>query len=348
MINVGIIGCGRIAQERHLPEYAENEQVNIVGVFDLNQARAEELAEKYGAKVYSSYEELLGDESIQAVSVCTANHTHAGITIAALKAGKHVLCEKPMAVTLEQCEEMVRTAKECGRYLMIGHNQRLAKAHARAKELLDAGMIGKILTFQTRFTHRGPESWTVDPKRVWFFDKEKSAFGAMADLGIHKTDLIQFLTGQKVSEVSAALATLDKKTADGSPIGVDDNAICIYRMDGGILGTMTAGWTCYGAEENATVLYGTGGVMRIYEDPRYSIVVEQRDGSRICYEIDSIQTNDCQTNSGVIDLWIDCLINDREPEISGEEALFAMRAVFAALESARCGHTVKVRELEGV
>ena len=135
-IKVGIIGCGKIAQVRHIPEYAANPHVEVYGFYDINQDRTAELAEKYGGKAYASYQELLADESIEAVSVCTANHAHAEVTIAALKAGKHVLCEKPMAVTLEECEAMVAAAKESGKYLMIGQNQRLAKAHAKAKELI--------------------------------------------------------------------------------------------------------------------------------------------------------------------------------------------------------------------
>ena len=262
MIHVGVIGCGKIAQVRHLPEYADNEEAQIDGVYDLNPERAKEIAEKYGARSYSSYEELLENPEIGAVSVCVANDAHAEITIAALKAGKHVLCEKPMAVTLDQCNAMVETARACGKYLMIGHNQRLAKAHRMAKKLLEKGEIGNILTFKTSFAHSGPENWAIDRNNMWFFDKNKSAFGAMADLGIHKTDLIQFLTGQKVSEVSAVITTLDKRDSSGQLIGVDDNAICIYKMDRGTVGTMTASWTCYGPEDNSTILYGTDGVMR--------------------------------------------------------------------------------------
>ena len=143
----------------------------------------------------------------------------------------------------------------------------------------------------------------------------------------------------------AYLGTLDKCTADGKKIGVDDNAICIYEMDGGAVGTMTASWTYYGAEDNSTILYGTKGIMRIYDDPNYSIVVIGRDGEKTLYEIDKIQTNDNQTSSGVIDLWVKCLKEQTPPEISGEEALDAMKAVFAALESAQSGKTVQIEEV---
>ena len=247
-IRVGIIGCGKIAQVRHIPEYVANPNVELYGFYDINQARTEELAKKYGGKAFASYEELLADPEIEAVSVCAANHAHAEISIAALKAGKHVLCEKPMAVTLAECEAMVAAAEEAGKYLMIGQNQRLAKAHSKAKELIEQGAIGKVLTFRTIFGHGGPETWSIDPgSNVWFFDKTKAAMGAMADLGIHKTDMIQYVLGSKIVKTQAILTTLDKKDATGGLIGVDDNAICIYQMENGVIGTMTASWTYYAA-----------------------------------------------------------------------------------------------------
>lgn len=344
MFNIGIIGCGKIAQVRHIPEYAENPDAKLCGYFDLNRERAEKLAEEYGGKVYDSYEEMLADESIDAVSVCVANNMHAEITVAALHAGKHVLCEKPMAMNLEQCEAMVKAAQETGKFLMIGHNQRLAKAHAEARKLIEDGLIGDIITFKTNFAHGGPETWSIDPgKNVWFFDKTRAVMGAMADLGIHKTDLVQFLTGSKVCEVTAFMGTLDKRDGSGNLISVDDNAICIYRMENGAVGTMTASWTCYGAEDNSTILYGTKGVMKIYSDPQHSIVVELKGGEVKYYDIDQIQTNDNQTKSGVIDLFMECLVTNTPPEISGEEALAAMKAVFAAVESSETGKTVKIK-----
>ena len=257
MIGVGIIGCGKIAQVRHVPEYMENSEVCLKGFFDKNYERSTQLAERYGGRAYKTYEELLADSEIEAVSICVANSAHAEITIAALKAGKHVLCEKPMATNLQDCEAMVEVAKENGKYLMIDQNQRLAKAHVMAKQMLENGIIGKVVTFRTTFGHGGPETWSVDPgKNTWFFDRKNAVMGAMADLGIHKTDLIQYLLSQTVVETTAKLLTLDKRGSDGKLIGVDDNAFCIYKMSDGCVGTMTASWTYYGAEDNSTILYG--------------------------------------------------------------------------------------------
>ena len=343
MFKIGIIGCGKIAQVRHIPEYEANPNSQLYGFYDINVERAEKLAEKYNGKAYESYEEMLNDPEIEAVSVCAANSVHAEITVAALKAGKHVLCEKPMATTLEDCEVMVKAAQESGKYLMIDQNQRLAKAHVEAKKMIDNGLIGDIVTFRTTFGHGGPETWSIDPgQNTWFFDRTKAAMGAMADLGIHKTDLIQFLTSQRVVETTAQIMTLDKKDAKGELIGVDDNAICIYKMSGGAVGTMTASWTYYGAEDNSTVLYGTKGIMRIYDDPAHSIVVVAKDGTRTEYDVEAIQTNDNQTSSGMIDLFMKCLVDSKEPEISGASVLHAMRAVFASIEASENGCTISV------
>lgn len=343
MLRIGVIGCGKISQVRHLPEYADREDCRITALYDINLERARELAAQYGAVAYESCEALLASGEVDAVSVCSANTTHAQIAIAALKAGKHVLCEKPMATTLEDCEAMVAAAAESGKRLMIGQNQRLAGAHAKAKELIDEGAIGKVISFQTAFRHGGPETWSVDPgQATWFFDKKRAAMGALADLGVHKADLIQYLTGQTIAEVTAAATVLDKKFADGSPITVDDNAFCIFRMDGGAVGTMDVSWTNYGPEDNSTILYGTEGVLRIYDDAQHTLILHKKGGETVNYDVDQIQTNDNQTKSGIIDLFVEWIKDEKAPGISGQSVLPAMRAVFGVLDSAEKKCAVKV------
>lgn len=343
MIQVGVIGCGRIAQTRHLPEYAANPEVKIAAVYDLCKERAGEMGKMYGAAVYDSYEELLNDPGIDAVSVCVANACHCEVSVKAMRAGKHVLCEKPMAVSLEQCEKMVQVSRETGKYLMIGHNQRFTRAHREAKRLLEQGAIGELLTFRTSFGHAGPESWTIDRKQNWFFDKTQAQFGAMADLGVHKTDLLRYLTGREIAAVKAYMGTLHKRNADGSKIGVDDNAFCIYEMEDGTAGILSASWTYYGKEDNSTVLYGSDGILYIYCDPRYPLVLEKKNGEKLYYEMEQMQTNDNQTKSGVIDAWVDSILEKKKPEVSGEDALNTMRAVFAAVRSASGGQAEKIR-----
>ena len=119
MLRVGVIGCGSIAKQRHGYEYFHNANVEIKGFFDRRQERVEALTALYGGRVYATIDEMLADSEIDAVSVCLANAAHAEVSIKALRAGKHVLCEKPMAVTLEECEAMLAAARESGKRLMI-------------------------------------------------------------------------------------------------------------------------------------------------------------------------------------------------------------------------------------
>lgn len=346
MLKIGIIGCGKITEVRHAPEYAENPNCQLAAFFDVVPERAKALAEQYGGVAYDSIEALLASD-VDAVSVCVANAYHAQASIQALKAGKHVLCEKPMATTPEDCEAMVAAAKAAGKFLMIGQNQRLAKAHVKAREIIESGEMGKVITFETHFAHPGPEGWT-GVRDSWFFDKKVASFGVMADLGVHKTDLIHYLTGKKIVRTSAVLATLDKTFSDGRPITVDDNAYAIYTMEDGVVGTMHVSWTNYGNENNSTKIYMEGGVLRMYDDPKYSLIVEKRDGEVIPYELDLLtsnkeQTTGGRTSTGVIDAFVESIITNTPPAISGESAMHAMKVVFANEQSAQLGKAVDVQ-----
>ena len=337
MIRIGIIGCGKIAQVRHLPEYAANPHVELAGYYDLNTQRAQEMAAQYGGKVYESYFDLLNDPSIDAVSICVENRSHAEITTYALYAGKHVLCEKPMAVTLAECESMVAAAERNGKHLMIGHNMRFDPVHRKAKQMLDSGIIGDVITFRTILGNSGPEGWSLEG--TWFFDKNKAAMGALSDMGIHKVDLIQYLLGQKVIETTAKVVTLNKRDDNGKLISVDDNALCILKMSGGALGTMAASWTVYGHECQSTVLYGTKGLMMIYSEPSAPIIINDLEGHRTSFAFETTSHN-----SGVIDEFVDALEQNREPEVSGKEALSTMRAIFGSIKSSEIGRTVSVND----
>ena len=221
------------------------------------------------------------------------------------------------------------------------------RPYQEAKKLIERGDIGSVLTFKTTFGHGGPETWSVDAgPQNWFFDKKRAAMGAMADLGVHKTDLIQYLLNDTVEETTAKVTTLDKKDSNGNLIGVDDNAICIYKMKSGIIGTMTASWTYYGEEDNSTIIYGTEGMLKIYHDPKYCIELIRKDGGKVFYDIDQIQTNDNQTKSGIIDAFVESVENDTEPAVPGKSVLSAMKAIFGSLKSSELGRTVRVDEEE--
>lgn len=347
-LNVGIIGCGRITELRHAPEYQNNPRANIAGFTDSRDERAKEMVKLFGGKVYKTLEDMLADDSIDAVSVNVANIAHAEVAIKALDAGKHVLLEKPMAVTLKECEDIVAAGKRNKKLVMLGHNQRFARAHVKARDMIRGGLIGTPLAFRTTFGHSGPENWTGNSDS-WFIHKDRAAFGVLADLGIHKTDLIHFLLEDPIVEVSAFLGTLDKRYPDGDKIDLEDNATCLYRTHAGAMGTMHVSWTFNSGEDNSTRIYGTKGVLRMYDDPKYSLIFEPVEGKVKRYKLDELTSNEDQNagkaaNTGVIDAFVSAVLDNIHPVIDGAEALKAMRVIFAAAASARSGKMVKVKQ----
>ncbi|TDL33129.1 Gfo/Idh/MocA family oxidoreductase [Jeotgalibacillus sp. S-D1] len=338
-IRVGIIGCGSITKHRHFPEYMAHSQAEIVAVCDLNEDRAKGYAEKAGAKVYTSYQELLSDSSIDAVSVNLPNALHAPVSIQALKAGKHVLCEKPMATSIEEANEMIQTAEQEGKTLMIGHNQRFVASHELARNYIKEGKLGRVYSFRTAFGHGGPEGWSADGRDSWFFEKDQAFIGAMGDLGVHKSDLIRYIFDQDVKEVGGFVDTLAKEDAS-----VDDNAVCIVKLMDGTMGTLTASWSHNEFGDNATVIYGEKGVLRLEDDEDYSFIFYPVEGIPEKKDLGKIQTNEegGQTSSGVIDEFVESLIEDRAPLVTGEEGKKALHIVLAALESSKTKRIISI------
>jgi len=251
-----------------------------------------------------------------------------------------------MAITLEDCNEMVKAARESGKLLMIGQNQRLAKSHVKAREIIESGELGKVISFQTKFCHPGPEGWT-GKKDSWFFDKEVASFGVMADLGVHKTDLIQYLTKQKIVRTFSQLATIDKKYPDKTPISVDDNAFAVYTLEDGGIGTMHVSWTNYGKEDNSTKIYMEGDTIRCYDDDKYSLIVEKSDGTVIKYIMDMLtsnkeQTGGSRTSTRVIDEFIQSILEGKPSLINGESVMDTMKVIFANEISAKNSSIVNI------
>lgn len=337
-INVGVIGCGSIAEHRHLPEYGFNQHVNIFAVCDIVPKRAEAASQKYGSLVYTDYKALLKNPEIDAVSVCTPNYLHAEMTIAALNAGKHVLCEKPMATSLEDAMKMNEAAKKSGKKLMIGHNQRLVSSHQKAKRLIESGELGKVHSFRTAFGHSGPEGWSIDGKDSWFFKKNEAFIGAMGDLGVHKADLLRFILGEEFVEVAAFIETSAKANSD-----VDDNAVCILRTASGIIGSLAASWS-YVKEDNATIIFTEKATVRLEDDPDYSVIIHHRDGKTETFKLGTIQTNETagQFNTEVIERFIKSIVEDTIPPITGEEGMKSLNVILGALESNITGRNVRL------
>ncbi|MGF7032963.1 putative dehydrogenase [Paenibacillus mucilaginosus] len=336
-LRIAVIGCGSISKHRHIPEYAANPHVELVAFVDPVGERAEHYASLHGGKAFSDYETMLSEIKPDAVSVCTPNATHAPISIAAAKAGAHVLVEKPMAATEEEGLAMIEAAKAAGVYLMVGHNQRFMPPHVKAKEVLSSGRLGKVLTFRTSFGHPGPEGWSVDGRESWFFRKPEAVMGAMGDLGVHKSDFIRWLLGEEVADVTGFIGTQHKEGTE-----VDDNAICVLRMKSGIIGSLVASWTYYKGEDNGTILWCENGVLKIGTDPNDQVIVELRDGTVERYKVGAIATNEKQVASGVIDAFVESIVTKTPPSVSGEEGLRSLKVILAAFESQNTGRVISL------
>lgn len=336
-VRVAVIGCGSISKYRHIPEYAAHPNVELVAFVDPVIERAEHYADQFGAKAFADYETMLIEVKPDAVSVCTPNALHASMSIAAAKAGAHVLVEKPMAVTDAEAEAMIQAASDNGVRLMVGHNQRLMPPHVKAKQILESGVLGKVLTFRTSFGHPGPEGWSVDGTSSWFFRKEEALMGAMGDLGVHKSDLIRWMLNDEVAEIGAFVGTLHKEGTQ-----VDDNASCILRMQSGAIGTLVASWTYYKGEDNSTILWCENGVMKIGTHHDDQVIVELRNGTVEKHKVGAISTNEKQETSGVVDAFLDSILNDKTPAISGEEGRASLKVILCAFESQETGKFVTV------
>lgn len=333
-IKVGIIGCGSITRYRHAPEYKANPYVDEIIFFDRNLERAKELAKEFGGRAVDKVEQLYTDPTIVAISDCSSNESHHIYSSNALLSGKHVLCEKPLAINTEYANKILEAQARSGKKLMIDHNQRFTKAHQKAKEIIGKKELGEVLTFQTTFGHKGPESWGVDKSNAtWFFKKERSHSGVAGDLGIHKIDLIHYLLDDEIEEVHSFYGALDKVDEKGQPIEVCDNVVCALKTKKGRIGTASFSWTYYGSEDNSTTIYCQKGIIKIYHHPENQLIIEMKDGGVVKYELEPIQTNDNQTNTGVIDTFIDSIIHDKEPMVTGKQALAALKVIEKILSS---------------
>ena len=340
-LRVAVIGCGQITRYLHVPDYAACPEAEIVALCDIVKRKAQALAEKYApaARLYADYKKLLKEVAPDAVTVALPNFLHAPVTIDALKAGCHVNVEKPMACSAAEAQRMVDTAKRCGKLLNVNQSQRLFPPHVKAKEVIDSGILGKILHVTAMFGHEGPEYWS--PTGKWFFRKKQARFGAMADLGVHKADLVRYLTGKEVAEVSAFFERLEKKNTD-----VEDNFVSCLKFTDGTVGTLCSSWTVKGMEANYTILHCKKGSFRICEIPGKPLVANlvspQCD---IVFDVPEAVTNVDEEAWGLDagGKFVRAAMGLEEPYCPAEEGKKSLEVILAAEKAALTGKTVKLK-----
>jgi len=230
-VGVGVIGCGAIANSAHLPSYFRLPGSKLVAVADLDEERARTAAQKYRAEAwYTDYHDLLGRSDIHATSICTPPDTHSEITVAAAESKKHILCEKPMALSVSQADAMIDAAETNKVLLMMSYPFRFDPSFIKVSELLRRGTIGKPFMAHAVFGNTGPS-----PTTRFFWDPERGG-GAVLDIGVHVIDLLRWLVGE-IKDVSS----VTWRSRDG--LAVEDNAIVSMTFDDGTLGTISVSWT---------------------------------------------------------------------------------------------------------
>lgn len=338
-VRIGIIGCGAIAERLHVPEYAASPDAELVAFCDVLKGKAQAVASTFApdAQVFSDYKELLKKADVEGVSVCLPNHLHGPVTIAALKAGCNVLVEKPMATSMAEARRMLDAADKAGKLLAVNQSQRLFPAHVKAKEVMDSGIMGKVLHVTAMFGHGGPEYWS--PSGKWFFNKKEARFGAMADLGVHKADLVRYLTGKEVGSIGAFYERLEKKRAS-----VEDNFVAALKFTDGTVGTLAASWTVKGAEANYTILYCTNGTLSVCAYPGRPLVANLVNPEcEIDFDVPPPPDND---NGGWgLDIggrFCRAIKGEEAPYCSGLEGMKSLEVILAAERSALTGRTIKI------
>lgn len=266
MLGVAVIGCGAIARRSHIPGLmaAGARIVALASRSAESAAAAAELAG--GGDVVTDWRAAIARDDVDAVAICTPNHLHEPITIAAAEAGRHVLVEKPMATDLAAADRMLAAAAKAGVVLMPAHNVRFAPPFVAAAESVARGDIGVVTGFRAAFGHAGPQHWA--PGSTWFRQAHESGGGALIDLGVHVADLLRAVLREEVVSVAASLHF------DGE---VDDDAQVICRLQGGAAGTFHASWIAQPGPDHQLTLSGTEGTLHL--DSRTPLTLLRADGS---------------------------------------------------------------------
>lgn len=337
-LKIGIIGSGGIAQSCHMRGYASiPDQCEMVAVCDVSEATAKQAAEKYNVeKVYTDYKELLADPEIDAVSVATPNKFHKQPTIDALRAGKHVLCEKPLAMNAAEAREMCIAARESGKILQVALQMRFSGSGRFMKTFIDEGHMGEIYFARAQaLRRRGVPGWGV------FIDKEKQGGGPLIDIGVHILDFTLFMMGypKPVSASGKTWDTLGKDPNlyngfgdyDRSKFTVEDFAVGLIKFDNGAVVSLESSFMAnLDGDPFQTQLFGTkaGALVKAWGDKPVEIYTEQ---NKQLFNMHPVNVPKVESEHvAEVQAFVDAILNDKPSPVPGENGLI-LNAIFDAL-----------------
>lgn len=349
-IKIGIVGCGAAAAHHSVACREISDKVKLVAAYDANEKRARRLAKTHGMETCEDYKSLLDRKDIDAIIVALPHYLHEEVTIAACEAGKHVLCEKPMAPTLEECDAMIEAAKKNGVKLMVAENHRFLPAHVLIHDYVSRGLIGDVLL--ARAYEGVSEVTDLSKPDHWKGSPELAGGGVLMDAGVHRLSVLRWLFGE-VESVYCWLAKQVIKLENKA----EDNAMMFLKFESGPIAEVVVSFTVISPPTNRLELYGTEGTIledHAWENPVqiFSTLKEMEDKRYQWYgpEVEH------QPFPGYYPLsfrhedehFADCIINDKEPEYTPEMAKGSVATVLMGYLSAKTGKIVTRKDLEEV
>ena len=351
-IRIGIIGCGGIANGKHMPSLKKVDKCEMVAFCDIIVDRAEAAAKKFGtpdAKVYEDYKELLKDETIDVVHVCTPNRSHSFITVDALEAGKHVMCEKPMAINSVEAKKMLDAAERTGKKLTIGYQSRFRDDAAYLKAEADAGTLGDIYYAKaTAIRRRAVPTWGV------FLNEYEQGGGPLIDIGTHALDLTLWTMNNYKPKycVGTTFHKLNNDTQTGNAWGdwdpekftVEDSAFGFIVMENGATIVLESSWALntLDVREAVTSLCGTKAGADMNDGLRFNYVQGGRQVvMKPSFSAGGVAFNDGSAGDDMATRearqWINAVINDTDPVTRPEQAYCVTQILEGIYESAKTG-----------
>lgn len=347
-LKVAVIGAGSIS-DCHLQAYASNPDVEIYAICDLNEARAAEVAKQYNAPhVFTDYKELLALPEIHSVSICTWNDSHAEISIAALDAGKNVLCEKPLCQTVEDALEVEKAVHRSGKLLQVGFVRRYSDNAQILKKFIDEGELGEIYYAKASSLRR------LGNPGGWFSDINRSGGGPLIDIGVHVIDICWYLMGRpKVKSVSANvsnrlgnrsninnLSFYKAADYDAEQNTVEDMANALIRFENGASLLVDVSFTLHAkADETSVKLYGDKGGAEL--EPEISIISEKFNTIlNMTPQVDFKSFDFMGSFRNEINHFIDSTQGRKETLSPVEDGVEVMKMLCAIYESARQGREI--------
>lgn len=352
-IGVGIVGTGAQANI-HAMGVIGNPNAEIVGLCDNREGVAEEFATRYGldVPVFKDYRELLKMEGLDAVCVVTSNEVHAEISIAAVEAGKHVLCEKPMVTAIEDARAMVAAAKKAGVTNMIGYTKRFFKGTRYLYDFLRREDLGRVYNVRAFYF----QSWLSNPNTPapWRLEKSRTGTGALGDLAAHVTDLVQHLVGDEITRVTGMMKTfVDERPSLTDPgkkqkVDVDDGIMFGAEFKNGALGVIQASRNATGHPDHWRVEIDMekGSVIYDSTDGRVRLATMEGPARRAGWldlPIPAYRYGTADNpNQKELDHFIECIRSGETPSPTFEVGLKTERVLDAVERSHNTGRQVEI------